>query len=155
MTRLTGKRAIITGGAQGQGAAVARHIVREGATLRALVIAVSEADGDDLRRILRDGRRDDDGLRHGRLRQPDGGGLNHGHNRSLRRGDGNLRHLNGGRDRRHGHRRLEIIAVGRNIRRIGIDLLIVLRVCACGEKGERSHDRRRGEKHFHRKLLLS
>lgn len=31
MSRLTGKRAIITGGAQGQGAAIARHFVREGA----------------------------------------------------------------------------------------------------------------------------
>ncbi len=31
MSRLAGKRAIITGGAQGQGAAIARHFVREGA----------------------------------------------------------------------------------------------------------------------------
>ncbi len=31
MSRLTDKRAIITGGAQGQGAAIARHFVREGA----------------------------------------------------------------------------------------------------------------------------
>ena len=31
MSRLADKRAIITGGAQGQGAAIARHFVREGA----------------------------------------------------------------------------------------------------------------------------
>ena len=33
MSRLTGKRAIITGGAQGQGVAIARHFVREGASV--------------------------------------------------------------------------------------------------------------------------
>jgi 3alpha(or 20beta)-hydroxysteroid dehydrogenase len=48
MSRLAGKRAIITGGAQGQGAAIARHFVREGATVLIADVA------DDLGKTLAD-----------------------------------------------------------------------------------------------------
>lgn len=43
MTRLAGKHAIVTGGAQGQGAAIARAFVAEGATV--VIADVAEAEG--------------------------------------------------------------------------------------------------------------